>query len=229
MWTPHTQHTASDLIPSVFQPILHLSGTSLCLCVDSPSSHTHSITPGPPRPLTQTNQKPWVYDGYGLSGSSYENLGVCVLLTWFVLLILLNEKCETFILFYFLTSFVFPALFFSYLHPSLQLRHLGNDEVHIVWSEHSRDYRRGIIPTEFGDVLIVIYPMKNHMYSVHILKKPEVTTVFWVSFNASGPAEEELIIGPRDEYYFSHVSCTPPPLLWAPKAFNYTLLWDFPR
>uniref|UniRef100_A0A3Q3KNR6 Rap-GAP domain-containing protein n=1 Tax=Monopterus albus TaxID=43700 RepID=A0A3Q3KNR6_MONAL len=55
-----------------------------------------------------------------------------------------------------------------------KLRHLGNDEVHIVWSEHSRDYRQGIIPTEFGDVLIIIYPMKNHMYSVHILKKPEV-------------------------------------------------------
>ncbi|TRY75960.1 hypothetical protein DNTS_033512 [Danionella cerebrum] len=45
-----------------------------------------------------------------------------------------------------------------------KLRHLGNDEVHIVWSEHSRDYRRGIIPTEFGDVLIVIYPIKNHIY-----------------------------------------------------------------
>ncbi|XP_064179327.1 ral GTPase-activating protein subunit alpha-1 isoform X3 [Anguilla rostrata] len=55
-----------------------------------------------------------------------------------------------------------------------KLRHLGNDEVHIVWSEHSRDYRRGIIPTEFGDVLIIIYPVKNHMYSIQILKKPEV-------------------------------------------------------
>ncbi|XP_026085756.1 ral GTPase-activating protein subunit alpha-1 isoform X2 [Carassius auratus] len=55
-----------------------------------------------------------------------------------------------------------------------KLRHLGNDEVHIVWSEHSRDYRRGIIPTEFGDVLIIIYPMKNHMYSIQIIKKPEV-------------------------------------------------------
>ncbi|XP_078515487.1 ral GTPase-activating protein subunit alpha-1 isoform X3 [Lissotriton helveticus] len=55
-----------------------------------------------------------------------------------------------------------------------KLRHLGNDEVHIVWSEHSRDYRRGIIPTEFGDVLIVIYPMKNHMLSIQILRKPEV-------------------------------------------------------
>ncbi|XP_075699467.1 ral GTPase-activating protein subunit alpha-1 isoform X5 [Rhinoderma darwinii] len=55
-----------------------------------------------------------------------------------------------------------------------KLRHLGNDEVHIVWSEHSREYRRGIIPTEFGDVLLVIYPMKNHMFSIQILKKPEI-------------------------------------------------------
>lgn len=62
----------------------------------------------------------------------------------------------------------------SSVYSIIQLRHLGNDEVHIVWSEHSRDYRRGIIPTEFGDVLIIIYPMKNHMYSIHILKKPEV-------------------------------------------------------
>ncbi|NXD42344.1 RGPA2 protein, partial [Copsychus sechellarum] len=55
-----------------------------------------------------------------------------------------------------------------------KLRHLGNDEVHIVWSEHTRNYRRGIIPTDFGDVLIVIYPMKNHMFFIEILKKPEV-------------------------------------------------------
>uniref|UniRef100_A0A8C6PPR4 Ral GTPase activating protein catalytic subunit alpha 2 n=1 Tax=Nothobranchius furzeri TaxID=105023 RepID=A0A8C6PPR4_NOTFU len=55
-----------------------------------------------------------------------------------------------------------------------KLRHLGNDEVHIVWSEHSRDYRRGIIPTDFGDVLIIISPMKNHMYFIQIMKKPQV-------------------------------------------------------
>ncbi|KAM4625333.1 ral GTPase-activating protein subunit alpha-2 [Polymixia lowei] len=55
-----------------------------------------------------------------------------------------------------------------------KLRHLGNDEVHIVWSEHTRDYRRGIIPTDFGDVLVIIYPMKNHMYFIQIMKKPQV-------------------------------------------------------
>nr|XP_044621443.1 ral GTPase-activating protein subunit alpha-1 isoform X9 [Equus asinus] len=82
---------------------------------------------------------------------------------------------------YFATSTVEVVFHVSTRMPSdsddsltKKLRHLGNDEVHIVWSEHTRDYRRGIIPTEFGDVLIVIYPMKNHMFSIQIMKKPEV-------------------------------------------------------
>ncbi|XP_042904592.1 ral GTPase-activating protein subunit alpha-1 [Parasteatoda tepidariorum] len=49
--------------------------------------------------------------------------------------------------------------------------HLGNDEVHIVWSEHSRDYRKEIIATEFCDVLIVIYPVGGRMYRIHISRK----------------------------------------------------------
>lgn len=53
-------------------------------------------------------------------------------------------------------------------------RHLGNDEIHIVWSEHHRDYRRGIIPTEFCDVLIVIYPLPNRLYRITISRKPDV-------------------------------------------------------
>ncbi|XP_049857449.1 probable Rho GTPase-activating protein CG5521 isoform X1 [Schistocerca gregaria] len=55
-----------------------------------------------------------------------------------------------------------------------KMRHLGNDEVHIVWSEHNRDYRRGIIPTEFCDVLIVIYPLLNGLYRVQVKRKPDV-------------------------------------------------------
>ncbi|KAK7504780.1 hypothetical protein BaRGS_00003808 [Batillaria attramentaria] len=57
---------------------------------------------------------------------------------------------------------------------NIKMRHLGNDEVHIVWSEHSRDYRRGIIPTEFGDVIIVIYPLTNGLFRIQINRKPEV-------------------------------------------------------
>lgn len=70
----------------------------------------------------------------------------------------------------------------------LQLRHLGNDEVHIVWSEHTRDYRPGIIPTDFGDVLIVIYPMKNHMFFIQIVKKPQVSS-FWIILRTLGITE----------------------------------------
>lgn len=58
---------------------------------------------------------------------------------------------------------------------NIQTRHLGNDEVHIVWSEHGRDYRRDIIPTEFCDVLIVIYPLQFGLFRVQISRKPEVS------------------------------------------------------
>ncbi|XP_034238105.1 probable Rho GTPase-activating protein CG5521 isoform X3 [Thrips palmi] len=68
-------------------------------------------------------------------------------------------------------------------------RHLGNDEVHIVWSEHTRDYRRGIIPTEFCDVLIVIYPLPNKLFRVQVTRKPEVPYF--------GPLFNEAIVDQR--------------------------------
>lgn len=66
-------------------------------------------------------------------------------------------------------------------------RHLGNDEVHIVWSEHYRDYRRDILPTEFCDVLIVIYPLKSGLFRVTVSRKPEVP---WF-----GPLTDESVVG----------------------------------
>merc|ERR1719415_133672 len=69
---------------------------------------------------------------------------------------------------YYATSFVevmfHVATRMPYLSEESMLsktRHLGNDEVHVVWSEHWRDYRRGILPTEFCDVLIIVYPLRN--------------------------------------------------------------------
>lgn len=66
----------------------------------------------------------------------------------------------------------------QYIRSALlfQLRHIGNDEVHIVWSEHYRSYRRGIIPTEFGDIIIVVYPLKCGLYRIQIEKKSEVAS-----------------------------------------------------
>ena len=66
---------------------------------------------------------------------------------------------------------------FTLLH---QVRHLGNDEVHIVWSEHWRDYRRTIFKTQFADVLIVIYPLPNKLFRIQINKKQNVSPIlFW--------------------------------------------------
>ena len=79
------------------------------------------------------------------------------------------------------------------------MRHLGNDEVHIVWSEHSRDYRRGIIPTEFGDITIVIYPLDTGLFRIQIIKKTEVKfytnnnleliSVLWKAWKYTGDFE----------------------------------------
>ena len=38
-------------------------------------------------------------------------------------------------------------------------KQVGNDHVHVVWSEYERDYRPSTLPSQFNDVHIVIYPM----------------------------------------------------------------------
>lgn len=59
-----------------------------------------------------------------------------------------------------------------------QVRHLGNDEVHIVWSEHWRDYRRTIFKTQFADVLIIIYPLPSKLFRIQINKKTNASASF---------------------------------------------------
>ena len=61
-----------------------------------------------------------------------------------------------------------------------QVRHLGNDEVHIVWSEHWRDYRRTILKTQFADVLLVIYPQTNGLFRIQIDKKRKANVINFV-------------------------------------------------
>ena len=53
-------------------------------------------------------------------------------------------------------------------------RHLGNDSVQIIWSEHTKDYDRSILATEFADVIICVYPLSNGLYRVQIIKKSSV-------------------------------------------------------
>lgn len=44
-------------------------------------------------------------------------------------------------------------------------RHVSNDHVHIVWTEHSRDYRPSTISSQFNHVHIVIYPLQGPTWS----------------------------------------------------------------
>ncbi len=53
-------------------------------------------------------------------------------------------------------------------------RHVGNDNVHIVWSEHLRDYNPRTIVSEFNDAHIVIYPLPNGLFKIHVYQKENV-------------------------------------------------------
>nr|VZI10042.1 unnamed protein product [Spirometra erinaceieuropaei] len=53
-------------------------------------------------------------------------------------------------------------------------KHLGNDEVMIIWTEHWRAFRRSSLRTEFGDVLIIISPLANGLFRVEIRNESEV-------------------------------------------------------
>jgi len=82
----HTHHhTASHVIPSVFQPVLHLSGASLCLVDDSPSSNIHSILlRATYTTYTHSKSKALGYDGYRPFSSLWETLSVHECVGFFV-------------------------------------------------------------------------------------------------------------------------------------------------
>ena len=53
-------------------------------------------------------------------------------------------------------------------------RHVGNDNVHVVWTEHLRDYNPRTIISEFNDVHIVVYPLLNGLFKIHVFQKENV-------------------------------------------------------
>ena len=53
-------------------------------------------------------------------------------------------------------------------------RHVGNDNVHIVWSEHKREYNPDTITSQFNDAHIVIYPLENGLNRIQIFKKDKI-------------------------------------------------------
>jgi len=57
-------------------------------------------------------------------------------------------------------------------------RHIGNDHVHIVWSEDSNDYDPTTIVSNFNDAHIVIYPLSDDLFRVVTHNKEAKTKVY---------------------------------------------------
>ncbi len=52
-------------------------------------------------------------------------------------------------------------------------KYVGNDSVHIVWSENDREYKPGTITGAFNFAHIIIYPMRTGLYRVQIERKKD--------------------------------------------------------
>lgn len=56
----------------------------------------------------------------------------------------------------------------------LKKRHVGNDIIHVVWSEHCRDYKPHTIVSQFNDAHIIIFPLPNGLFRIKVAQKREV-------------------------------------------------------
>eukprot|EP01113_Clastostelium_recurvatum_P014293 TRINITY_DN1775_c0_g1_i4.p1 TRINITY_DN1775_c0_g1~~TRINITY_DN1775_c0_g1_i4.p1 ORF type:complete len:2361 (+),score=516.35 TRINITY_DN1775_c0_g1_i4:87-7169(+) len=68
----------------------------------------------------------------------------------------------------------------------LKKRHVGNDNVHIVYSDHPRPYRHDTIKGQFNDAHIIIYPLPDHLFRVQIYKKQQVERF--------GPLQDGMVV-----------------------------------
>ena len=64
-------------------------------------------------------------------------------------------------------------------------RHVGNDFVHIVWSDHYRDYRCDTMISHFILIIIVIYPLMPGIFKIQVLKK---------NITDCGPLQDGMVI-----------------------------------
>ncbi|KAF0981277.1 hypothetical protein FDP41_012537 [Naegleria fowleri] len=72
-------------------------------------------------------------------------------------------------------------------------RHVGNDHVNIIWSEHTRDYYRNTIISQFNFVHIVLYPLnRTHkgLIRVDVMIKERTYPVF-------GPVLDGMILSEK--------------------------------
>lgn len=57
-------------------------------------------------------------------------------------------------------------------------KHVGNDWVHIIWSEHDRDYKTDVITSQFNAAHVIVYPLPNGLYRVEVSQKDTTVIIF---------------------------------------------------
>lgn len=70
-------------------------------------------------------------------------------------------------------------------------RHVGNDVVNVVWSEHVRDYDPSTISTQFNCAHVICYPQPNGLVRVQICRKEEQV------FPLFGPLLHNTVVTPE--------------------------------
>jgi len=71
----------------------------------------------------------------------------------------------------------------------LKKRHVGNDIIHVIWSEHSRDYKPQTIVSQFNDAHIMIFPLPNGLFRIRVAQKREVAPFGPLIHNMAVPKE----------------------------------------
>ena len=71
-------------------------------------------------------------------------------------------------------------------------RHVGNDHVHVVWSEHHRPWALDTLRGDCGTVQIVVVPVGNSLFHVRVLEK----------LSAHGTSSERTVCCLRSHLYF---------------------------
>ncbi|KAH0795608.1 putative Rap/Ran GTPase-activating protein [Histomonas meleagridis] len=68
-------------------------------------------------------------------------------------------------------------------------KHIGNDHIHIIWCENTKEYNHQIITSQFNNVHIIIYPLKTCLFRISVKKKDDA---FWV-----GPLSDQMIVSKK--------------------------------
>lgn len=73
----------------------------------------------------------------------------------------------------------------------IKKRHVGNDFVHIIWSEHDRAYRPWTLPSQFNFVHIIIYPLNDLLFRIQIFSKEKCSGTIIPEI---GPLQDGMIV-----------------------------------